>query len=57
MRSNKPTGRFQRLQSYVQRLTLSYGRDIGAVQLTELRNVISPTEYQTVMTLISSKQQ
>lgn len=57
MRCNKPIGRFQRLQSYVQRLTLSYGRDIGAVQLTELRNVISPTEYQTVMTLISSKQQ
>ena len=57
MSCNKPIGRFQRLQIYVQRLTLSYGHDIGAVQLTELRNVISPTEYQTVMTLISSKQQ
>lgn len=57
MRCKKPIRRFQRLQSYVQRLTLSYGRDIGAVQLTELRKVISPTEYQTVMTLIGNKQQ
>lgn len=57
MRCNKPIGRFQRLQSFVQRLTLSYGHDIGAVQLTELRKVISPTEYQTVMTLIGNKQQ
>lgn len=57
MRCNKPIGRFQRLQSYVQCLTLSYGHDIGAVQLTELRKVISPTEYQTVMTLIGNKQQ
>ena len=56
MTPKKQNRRFARLRDYLQDLSRSYGRDIAAVRLTELQNVISRREYEFAMALMTNKQ-
>ncbi len=53
MTPKKQNSRFARLRVYLQHLSRSYGRDIAAVRLIELQNVLSQREYKHALAIIN----